>query len=72
MQNYKEKFDQLIQIVFSALGKKLKAGKDYEIVDRGVPHKPEHLPDEKMGIYAFSYKDKFLKIGKTCHNARFL
>lgn len=45
----------------------------FEIIDRGVPHKPSPLPNEKMGIYMFLYEDRFLKIGKAGpkSNARF-
>ena len=45
----------------------------FEIIDRGVPHKPVPLPIGKMGVYMFLYKGSFLKIGKAGpkSNARF-
>lgn len=40
-----------------------------EIIDLGIPHKPTGLPRGKMGIYAFSYNNRFLKIGKVGQNS---
>lgn len=39
------------------------------IKDLGIPHKPTGLPKGKMGIYAFSYNNRFLKIGKVGQNS---
>ena len=64
MTDYTTEFNQLIQNVSSALGKKIDPTK-YEIIDRGVPHRPPTLPPGKMGIYTFLYKGRFLKIGKA-------
>lgn len=63
----------LIRNVTQAVGKPIEENK-YEIVDRGLPHKPKTLPAGKMGIYTFSYNDRFLKIGKAASksSARFL
>lgn len=46
----------------------------YEVIDRGVPHIPQKLPDGKMAIYMFKYNGDYLKIGKVGYksNARFL
>ena len=66
MRNFRGDFDKLIQDVFTALGRRIRAGKDYEIVDRGVPHTPpKELPPGKMAICTFSYDGRFLKIGKV-------
>ena len=75
MADYISEFKRLIQKASFALGKEIDADK-YEIVDLGIPHIPQSLPDGKMGIYTFLYKDKdqFLKIGKAGpkSGARFL
>ena len=41
----------------------------YEIVDRGVPHQPEKLLDNKMGVCIFVYQKTILMIGKTGPNS---
>ena len=69
MPDYEKEFRQHIQKVFSVFGKKLEYGKDYEIFDLGVKHKPKTLPKGKMAVYTFSYKGKFLKIGKVGQNS---
>lgn len=71
--DYIAEFNDLIQKTSSAIGKTIDADK-YDIIDLGVPHAPKGLPYGKMGVYTFSYKDRFLKIGKAGSNsgARFL
>lgn len=71
--DYIFEFNDLIQRTSSAIGKAIGADK-YDIIDLGIPHKPKGLPYGKMGVYTFSYKDRFLKIGKAGSNsgARFL
>lgn len=64
MIDYKKDFTDTIEKLFEALSFPL-AGKSFEIIDRGVPHKPEKLPANKMGVYIFIYKEEFLKIGKV-------
>ena len=43
------------------------------VIDRGIPHSIEKLPQHSMAIYMFKYKDEYLKIGKvgSKSNARF-
>lgn len=69
----KREINLLIKNVTQAVGKPIEEDK-YEIIDRGLPHKPKTLPTGMMGIYTFSYNDKFLKIGKagSKSSARFL
>lgn len=56
--------DSLIQDVSKTIGKPIVV-EGYEIIDRGLPHKPKSLPIGMMGVYAFWYNDRFLKIGKA-------
>jgi hypothetical protein len=62
----------IILDISAILGKPIFEDK-FEIIDRGVPHRPVPLPNGKMGIYMFVYEDSFLKIGKAGpkSNARF-
>lgn len=71
--NYSEEFIKLIEQVSGILGRLIDKEK-YEVVDRGVPHKPQILSNGMMGIYTFWYNGSFLKIGKVGpkSNARFL
>ena len=62
--DYVNEFHQHISNVTATIGKPLDKSK-YEIIDRGVPHKPAGLPIRKMGIYTFWYGGHFLKIGKA-------
>lgn len=66
-------FDKIICEISTILGKPIDKN-DYEILDRGLPHCPKSLPNGKMGIYTFWYRDNALKIGKAGlkSNARFL
>lgn len=63
----------IIQSVTSILGEHLPEEK-YNFIDRGMPHIPQGLPKNKMGIYMFKYNDTYLKIGKVGSKsfARFL
>jgi len=56
-----------------ALGKYIAKGK-IQIIDCGVPHSPTSLPEGKMAVYTFFYKNECLKIGKAGpnSNARYL
>lgn len=65
-------FNKVILEVSSVLGKPIDKDK-YEIMDRGRPHQPKNLPANKMAVYTFWYKNRFLKIGKAGpnSNARF-
>lgn len=67
-----DEFDWIIRDISEVLGKPIEA-KDYEILDRGIPHIPKSMKKGTMGIYTFWYKDKPLKIGKAGpkSNARF-
>src|SRR5690625_4401583 len=56
--------DSLIQDVSKTIGKPIVV-EGYEIIDRGIPHKPKSLPIGLMGVHAFWYNDRFLKIGKA-------
>lgn len=67
--DYISQFNDLIQKASSAIGKAIDADK-YDIIDLGVPHTPKGLPYGKMGVYTFSYKDRFLKIGKAGSSSR--
>lgn len=73
MENYINEFSTIINDVSNLLGKPIEKSK-YEIIDRGLPHRPKNLDNGKMGIYTFIYNGKFLKIGKAGpkSNARFL
>ena len=51
-----------------ALGKYVDKNK-IQIIDSGVPHFPTSLPDGKMAVYAFFYKNECLKIGKVGPNS---
>ena len=71
--DYVSEFDRIIQQVTTVLNKPI--GRErYEIIDRGVPHKPGGLKPGKMGVYTFILNDEFLKIGivGANSNARFL
>ena len=71
--NYTAEYDRIIQEVTTALNRPIRR-EQYEIIDRGVPHKPGSLKPGKMGIYTFLLEDRFLKIGIVgpASNARFL
>lgn len=71
--DYVAEYDRMIQEVTAVLDKPISRDK-YEIIDRGVPHKPGSLKPGKMGVYTFIFEDKFLKIGivGANSNARFL
>ena len=75
MTDYRREFNGLIWKVFSALGKEAVLGKGidhirFETVVREAPHDIPKLPDGKMGVYAFLYNDRFLKIGKAGQNSK--
>lgn len=65
-------FDKIIRDVSNVLGKPIDK-EQYEIIDRGIPHKPKTLPVGMMGVYSFWHGGDFLKIGKAGpnSNARF-
>ncbi len=69
---FSKELNNIILETSTTLGKPIN-GSSLEIIDRGKPHKPEPLPDGKMGVYLFLYDDVFLKIGKAGpkSNARF-
>lgn len=73
MMDSTNEFQKLIEDVSGILGKSINR-ETYRIVNRGIPHKPQSLPDGMMGVYVFWYNGKFLKIGKAGpkSNARFL
>lgn len=66
-------FIKIIEEVSQILGKPIDKEK-YIIVDRGLPHYAQNLPDGMMGVYTFWYNGKSLKIGKAGprSNARFV
>ena len=66
--DYIAEFNNYIQNASTAIGKPLPAER-YEVIDRGVPHKPAGLPIGKMGIYTFLFEGQFLKIGKAGANS---
>ena len=71
--DYIKEYDRIIQDVTSALNKPISRTK-YEIIDRGIPHKPGGLKNGHMGVYTFIFQDTFLKVGIVGpnSNARFL
>lgn len=71
--HYSDEFNKIIEEVSGILGKPIDKEK-YKVVDRGVPHNPQILPNGMMGVYTFWYNGSFLKIGKAGpkSNARFL
>ena len=71
--DYVTEFDRIIQDVTLALRKPISRDR-YEIIDRGVPHKPGSLKNGRMGIYTFIFNNEFLKIGIVGANSnpRFL
>lgn len=71
--DYVTEYDRIIQEVSTALKKPISRDQ-YEIIDRGVPHKPSSLKPGKMGVYTFIFQGQFLKIGivGANSNARFL
>ena len=50
--DYVAEFDRIIQEVTAVLNKPI-SRELYEIIDRGVPHKPGGLKPGKMGVYTF-------------------
>lgn len=70
--NYTDEFNKIIEDVSGMLGKPIHKDK-YKVIDRGLPHNPQSLPVEMMGVYTFLYNGSFLKIGKAGpkSNARF-
>lgn len=70
--SYCDELDKIITDVTEVLGRPIHKN-EYEIIDRGIPHKPGKLPPDKMGVYAFIFGDEYLKIGKVGprSNARF-
>src|SRR5699024_11479515 len=54
----------IIQDVIKTIGKPIVVER-YEIIKRGLQHKPKSIPIGMMGVYAFWYNDRFLKIGKA-------
>lgn len=71
--DYIEDFRETIKCVSTVLGRPIDLA-EVEIIDRGCPHIPQKLKQGMMGVYTFSYHDRFLKIGKvgSKSNARFL
>jgi hypothetical protein len=71
--DYTQEFREIIINVSRLLGREVDMNK-VEIIDRGMPHKPHSLKPGTMGVYAFNYKGRFLKIGKAGPNSnnRFL
>jgi len=70
--NYVNEIRNAINSVTETLGKQIDDSK-INIVDCGLPHLPTPLAPGTMGVYAFLYGDRFLKIGKAGpnSNARF-
>ncbi|WP_022754705.1 hypothetical protein [Butyrivibrio fibrisolvens] len=70
--SYCDELDKIITDVTEVLGRPIHKNQ-YEIIDRGIPHKPGKLPSNKMGVYVFIFGDEYLKIGKVGprSNARF-
>jgi len=66
--DYVTEFNNQIQNASIAIGKPL-SKESYEVIDRGIPHKPVGLPIGKMGIYTFLFDGHFLKIGKAGANS---
>jgi len=66
--DFTSEFRRYIQNATSAISKPLDE-RNYEIIDRGVPHNPAGLPRGKMGIYTFWHEGRFLKIGKAGANS---
>lgn len=54
--DYVAEYDRMIQEVTAVLDKPISRDK-YEIIDRGVPHKPGSLKPGKMGVYTFIFED---------------
>ena len=71
--DYVTEYDRIIQEVSTVLKKPINRSQ-YEIIDRGVPHKPGSLKKGMMGVYTFIFQDQFLKIGIVGANSnpRFL
>ena len=71
--DFENEFEKIIVDISKMLGRPIEKEK-YKIIDLGCPHQPLSLPNQMMGVYAFWYADKFLKIGKAGprSNARFL
>ena len=64
--NVLEDFYQVARLAGVGLGKS-----DIIIEELPAPHKaPERLPNGKMAIYIFQYRDKTLKVGKVGPNSR--
>lgn len=72
MDSIKKEIQNVISSVSRLLGKEIFQN-SYEIEIVNPPHEPKTLPEHKMGVYMFKYKDDFLKIGKVGEksNARF-
>ena len=76
LKKIKNEIDDIIQNVSETLGKQFPRNA-YSIIikDKGKSHLTEDLPKEKMGVYAFYYKENtntpgiFLKIGKAGPNS---
>ena len=65
--DYLDAFAEIIIEVSKVLGKPI-TSKDFEIIDRGIPHNPPtKLPKGKNAVYTFYYPEikQFLKIGKV-------
>ena len=66
-QNFVEEFSKIIIDVSFILNKPISKN-DFEIIDRGIPHKPPtDLPEGKTAVYTFfcPKENRFLKIGKA-------
>lgn len=52
MVDYVKEIDEIIKTISSSLGKPIDK-KLYKVIDRGLPHQPQSLPNGAMGVYIF-------------------
>lgn len=73
LENLTIDLKMIIFEISDILGKPINKS-SFEIINRGMPHKPKSLPIGKMGVYIFIQDDRFLKIRKvgSKSSARFL
>lgn len=64
LENLAMELNKIILEISHILGKPINKS-SFEIVNRGMPHKPKSLPIGKMGVYIFIQDNRFLKIGKV-------
>lgn len=61
----KKEIVDLITMASKSIGKPMVEGVDFEIVYQPLKHKYKVLPDGKIAVYTFYYKNQFLKIGQA-------